>query len=98
MKEKTNPTTRMKSKLHERMCVACGNYRSKDALLRIIKSADGFAFDTGKKAGGRGAYICADPACVERMCAKRLLNRSFRMTVPETAYRKLQEDYQRIYG
>ena len=98
MTEKTNRTVRRKSKLHERMCIACGNYRGKEALLRIIKTEDGFVFDHGKKAGGRGAYVCMDPACMERMCAKRLLNRSFRMTIPEDAYRKLQEDYQRIYG
>ena len=80
------------------MCVACGSMREKVALLRIMKTEEGFVFDVSRKAGGRGAYVCADQACVSRMCAKRLLNRSFRMTIPETAYRKLQEDYQRIYG
>ena len=80
------------------MCVACGTLRKKEALLRIIRTDDGFVFDIGKKAGGRGAYVCADPACVSRMCAKRLLNRAFRMNMPENAYRRLQEDYQRFYG
>lgn len=98
LKEKTKHTMREKNKLHERMCVACGIMREKEALVRIMRSGDGFSIDPGKKAGGRGAYVCADPACVERMCRKRLLNRAFRTAVQEEEYQKLQEDFQRIYG
>ena len=98
MRKKTDLKMAEKSKLHERMCVSCGRMREREVLLRIMRTEDGFRMDPGQKAGGRGAYVCAEGDCFRKMCAKRMLNRSFRTGYREEEYRKLQEEYQRIYG
>ena len=86
-------------KIPMRQCLGCREMKPKKELIRVVRSPEGeISLDFRGKANGRGAYVCKCPACVLRMCGRRLLNRAFRMTVPETAYRKLQEDYQNIYG
>lgn len=41
----------------------------------------GVALDLGARAPGRGAWLCADPACVERAVKKGGFSRAFRATV-----------------
>ena len=91
--------TETKNKKPERMCASCGAVKEKDGLLRIMRDEEGhYRFDPSGKGGGRGAYVCKDKACVDRLFKKKLLSRSFRKNLPEEVYIKLQEEYQKIYG
>ncbi len=53
----------------QRSCVACGAQRDKRDLIRLARIPGGEAGETRlvvdetALAGGRGAYLCAEPAC-----------------------------------
>ena len=91
-------TVEKRRKTPERMCVACGEMKGKESLLRIMKDGAELRVDDSGKGGGRGAYVCRDLSCIEKMCRKRLLNRAFLSNVPEAAYTSLLEELTKIYG
>jgi predicted RNA-binding protein YlxR (DUF448 family) len=48
-----------------RTCVMCKKKVDKRQLFRIVRTPEGeVVFDPTGKKNGRGAYICADDACV----------------------------------
>ncbi|MCA1690070.1 MAG: YlxR family protein [Actinobacteria bacterium] len=64
-----------------RRCVGCGRTAAKPELLRLVV-ADGFAVpDPVGRMGGRGAYICPDPACLDRATRRGGLARALRRPV-----------------
>lgn len=67
-----------------RMCVVCRQTSAKKTLLRVIrrpeKNGGGFAVDPSGKASGRGAYVCADPACIDKAIKQRRFERSLNVT------------------
>ncbi len=55
----------------ERMCIACRTVAPAKSLLRFVRANDGeVLFDAKASAPGRGAYLCADAACLS-VAAKR---------------------------
>ncbi len=71
-----------------RMCVACRKGKPKQELIRIVRRADGeFFVDTGGKAQGRGAYVCANTACIEK--AKKIFPKVMRKTMSDELYEAL---------
>lgn len=77
------------------MCIVCKNMKPKDELLRITKIKDG-SYSLDEKAQGRGAYICKDNDCFNKCMKKKLLNKSFKMNVPDEVYNTILEDYEKI--
>lgn len=63
----------------ERTCAGCLRRRPQGSLVRLAVGADG-ALVIGAR-GGRGAYVCADRACAERVRATRALTRRLRAPV-----------------
>ena len=60
-----------------RTCVACRTERDKRDLLRIVRASDGsVTLDPTGKAAGRGAYLCADPACWAKAHKSRAVQRA----------------------
>lgn len=52
-------------KLPQRMCVGCRVMKNKRELIRVVRTPEGEVdLDTTGKKSGRGAYICADPECL----------------------------------
>ena len=57
-----------------RTCIACRQEKEKKQMLRIVRDKDGnIKLDFTGKASGRGAYICDDPACIEK-CVRHNLS------------------------
>jgi len=55
-----------------RTCVSCRTERDKRDLVRIVRTTSGdVAVDPTGKASGRGAYLCADPACWSKALKSR---------------------------
>ena len=76
-----------------RMCVVCRGQSDKKTLLRIVKNKEGEIFvDKTGKANGRGAYVCKDKACFEKLCKQKALNRAFKCEVPMEIYQKIGEE------
>ena len=48
----------------QRTCLACRKVKPKRELVRLVRVADGsIEIDPDGKQAGRGAYLCALPAC-----------------------------------
>jgi hypothetical protein len=72
--------------------VACRTERAKRELVRVVRAAGTgeLAVDPRGKASGRGAYLCADPACLERGLAEGSLARSLATTIDEPTRQRLK--------
>ncbi len=70
----------------ERKCIVTGEVLPKAALIRFVVGPDGVVVpDIAGKLPGRGVYVSADRAALEKAVAKRLFARGFKrpVTVPE---------------
>ncbi len=79
-------------KIPMRMCIACREMKPKMQMTRVVKNAEGeiFADPTGK-AAGRGAYICNEPACLQKLESKKLLHKAFSTNVDAEVYLKVED-------
>ncbi|HEY8444054.1 MAG TPA: YlxR family protein [Clostridia bacterium] len=77
-----------------RTCIACRQPQPKKQLLRIVKTPQGeIKFDFTGRANGRGAYVCHNDQCVQKVINKKLLNREFETNIDASVYTRLLEDY-----
>lgn len=59
-----------------RQCIACRAQKPKRELIRIVRNPDGvLLYDSRGKVSGRGAYLCASPACLQRAIKNKLFSR-----------------------
>ncbi len=96
----SNNTRKMKEKKTPlRMCIACREMKDKRELIRIVRTPEGeITLDfTGKK-NGRGAYVCADKACMEKCRKSKILSKAFKQNVDSDVYDKLVEELERGNG
>lgn len=74
-----------------RTCLGCRKARPQDELVRLSRRADGsVATDPGRRAGGRGAYLCASEPCLAEAVRRGRWAQAFRAPVtvgPETIAR-----------
>ena len=80
-------------KIPMRMCIACREMKPKQEMLRVVKNADGeiYADPTGK-AAGRGAYVCNNAECHQKLNVKKLLHKTFATNVSMTVYQDIEEE------
>ncbi len=79
-------------KLPQRTCIGCGQQKDKRDLIRIVKNNQGEIFlDKSGKEPGRGAYICDNAECLEKLIKSRKLEKSFKMKIEDNIYNKLKE-------
>lgn len=92
-----NETNRLKGSCVRR-CAACGQRADKRVadLIRIALPKNGQAqIDPDGTIPGRGAYVCRNRECVERLCRTRRLSRLLRGEVPEAVYEDLRREAER---
>ena len=77
------------------MCIACREKKDKKSLIRVVCNKEGeISLDfTGKKAG-RGAYICNDINCIEKLIKNKLLNRAFETAVSDETYESIKNEFE----
>ena len=76
-----------------RLCIGCGLHGSKKGMIRIVKDRDGnISLDVTGKKSGRGAYICKNVECIEKLSKTKGLDRSFKIQVAKETYQKLIEE------
>ena len=83
----------MNKKIPMRTCIVCKKSLPKKELLRVVKSGEEIFLDKTGKANGRGAYICSDVECFNKLKKGKMLNRAFSMEVSEEIYNKLSEEF-----
>ncbi len=83
----------MNRKTPTRLCLGCNEPHAKNELIRIVKNKEGeISVDfTGKKPG-RGAYICNNLACLEKLQKNKRLNRAFSTEISAEIYQRLKEE------
>lgn len=63
----------------------------KRELIRVVRSPEGeLSLDFKGKAPGRGAYLCANGACLKKARKSRAIERAFETAVPEEVYEALE--------
>ena len=87
----------MAKKIPMRQCVGCQEMKNKKELIRILKNTENeISIDLTGKANGRGAYLCRDAECLLKAKKNKGLERSFKMSIPESVYENLMKEYEKI--
>ena len=75
----------------QRTCIGCNEVKDKNDLIRIVKNKEGNIFvDKTGKANGRGAYICNNMECLEKMIKTKKLERTFEIAISPENYEKFR--------
>ena len=70
----------------ERKCIATGDVQPKEGLVRFVVSPDGVVFaDVAGKLPGRGMYVTANRAAIEKAVTKGLFSRAAKASVTAPA-------------
>jgi uncharacterized protein len=71
-----------KKHVPQRTCVVCREKRDKRDLIRIVHTPDeGTVADPTGKRNGRGAYLCSQPSCWDKMLHSKVLDQALRTEV-----------------
>ncbi len=74
-----------------RMCVACREMKDKRTLIRVVKFGESISVDLTDKAPGRGAYVCKNEECINKLVKTKALNRAFKCEIPQEVYERIKE-------
>ncbi|HOB87888.1 MAG TPA: YlxR family protein [Bacillota bacterium] len=79
-------------KIPERICIGCQEKRPKRELLRVVRTPQGeIVIDLTGKKSGRGAYLCKDPACLQKALKGRGLEKNLRHPISPQVVEELTE-------
>ena len=80
-------------KIPMRQCLGCNEHKPKIELLRVLRTPEGeILLDfTGKKSA-RGAYICKNPACLQKARKSRRIDRNLDCQVPDEVYDRMERE------
>lgn len=71
-------------KVPQRVCVGCGQTRSKKELMRIVRTPDSqISIDTTGKLSGRGVYICRSMECLTAAFKGKKMEKALQMELPQ---------------
>ena len=85
------PTGGKMKKIPQRTCMGCNTKKDKKDLIRIVKKQDGtIELDKTGKLEGRGAYICDNKECLEKLKKNRRLERIFETKIDDNIYENLR--------
>ena len=74
----------------ERTCIVCRTKQDKRNLIRIAKNKNGkISVDKNYTLDGRGAYICQDTACYDKLIKTKALNRAFKQNISQENYEEI---------
>ena len=87
----------MSKKVPFRQCVGCGEMKSKKEMLRVLKTPEGpIVLDVTGKKNGRGAYLCKSEECMKKARKNKGLERSFKISIPDTVYEELEKEFSEL--
>ena len=80
-------------KIPQRTCIGCNVQKNNGDLIRIVLNKNGeISIDKTGKANGRGAYICDNIECFDKMVKSKRLERSFERKISEEIYEDLRKE------
>ncbi len=89
----------MDKKIPLRQCVGCGEMKDKRDMMRVAKTPEQeITLDLGKKANGRGAYLCKNSECLKKAIKNKGLERSLKTGMPAELTDRLLKEYETLEG
>ena len=89
----------MAKKIPLRVCVGCGEMKSKKEMMRVLKTPEEtIVLDKTGKKNGRGAYLCMEKDCLVKARKNKGLERSFKMSIPNEVYDSLEKEFDEENG
>ena len=80
-------------KVPMRKCTGCQEMKNKKEMIRVVRTTEGeIVLDTTGKKNGRGAYICLSSECLEKAIKNKGLERSLKVSIPQTVYDILKRE------
>ena len=74
-----------------RTCMGCNEKKAKNELIRIVKNKENeINIDKIAKMQGRGAYICNNAQCLEKLIKSKRLEKVFEMKISDEIYESLR--------
>ena len=71
--------------------MGCSEKKPKKELIRIVKNKDGvISIDRTGKLDGRGAYICDNIECFDKIVKNKRLEKVFESKISEEVYNNLR--------
>lgn len=81
----------MNKKKPTRTCMGCNASKEKKELVRIVKSKEGSVeVDLTGKKNGRGAYICKNEECLNKVIKSKRLQRALECEINDELYERLR--------
>ena len=78
-------------KIVQRMCMGCNTKKDKRELIRIVINKEGdISLDKTGKLAGRGAYICDNIDCLEKVIKSKRLEKVCETKIDEEIYKNLR--------
>lgn len=75
----------------QRTCMGCNAKKDKKEFIRIVKNKENeINIDKIGKMEGRGAYICDNIECLEKLIKTKRLEKVFDMKISEEIYENLR--------
>lgn len=75
----------------QRTCMGCNEKKEKKDLIRIVKNKNNeISIDRTGKLDGRGAYICDDIKCLEKVIKSKRLEKVFEYKISDEIYENLR--------
>jgi predicted RNA-binding protein YlxR (DUF448 family) len=85
-----------KRKIPLRMCIGCREMKPKRDMVRVVKNQSGEVnVDTTSKMPGRGAYLCDNPACLDKAVKAKMLNKALEANVEDAVIEQLKRALER---
>jgi uncharacterized protein len=83
--------SRKQKHIPKRMCVVCRDKIEKRRLTRIVRTASGLQIDPSGKHDGRGAYVCDQATCRERVATSDILSKALRVRITDADRQRIRE-------
>lgn len=81
----------MNKKIPQRRCVGCFQSYDKNSLCKVVRLPDGtVVYDKNGNLDGRGAYVCKNRKCFEKVKKTNALGRALKCEIPEAVYELLE--------
>lgn len=75
----------------QRTCMGCNSKKDQNELIRISKNKNNeININEDQKLDGRGAYLCSNIKCLEKVMKTKRIERIFGIQISDEIYEKLR--------
>ena len=83
----------------QRTCIACRKTQNKQAMIRLVNTPESIIeVDTDGKMSGRGAYLCKDIGCWERVLIGSRLEHALQTSINQENKNRLLDRIKEYLG